>query len=278
MGAGARIVQTMKMDHGKRLAEAARAVAALRASIAADPGERARLHAVKQWQAHRLARTHHDLLSEPRHGMAARFFLDDLYGAKDFSQRDAELARIVPLMSALLPGAALATVADAVEMDALSERLDLDLARRLRAGKAAAIDEAAYAEAYRAGGSRAERERQLALIGSIGRSLDRLVRHPMLGRLLHAMAAPARLAGLSNMQDFLSRGFDAFRAIGGASDFLGRIERRERAILEALYAGASSGWIEAPDAPTDASAGSAGSAGSSGSDPAAGRRPRGGRT
>ena len=63
--------------------------------------------------------------------------------------------------------------------------------------------------------------------------------------LLKAMAGPARLAGLSQMHDFLARGFDAFRSIGGASEFLERIERRERAILEALYAGASTRWDEA---------------------------------
>ena len=48
--------------------------------------------------------------------------------------------------------------------------------------------------------------------------------------------------------DVLARGFEAFRAIGGASDFLGRIERRERAILEALYAGARADWSEPPAA------------------------------
>ena len=235
------------MDHGTRLQQAAKQVAQLRRSVAADDQARVWVRAIKTWQAHRLARTHRDLMSEPRHGPAARFFLQDLYGAKDFSQRDAELVKIVPMMVRLLPDAALATIADAVEMDALSERMDLALARDLRPTDPAAIDEAEYAAAYRRAGARAEREHQLELIVTIGHSLDRLVRHPMLGRLLKAMAGPARLAGLSQMHDFLARGFDAFRAIGGASGFLSRIEARERAILEALYAGARSGWSEVPE-------------------------------
>ena len=64
----------------------------------------------------------------------------------------------------------------------------------------------------------------------------------MIGRLLKSMAGPARLAGLSQMQDFLVRGFEAFRAIGGAAAFLQAIEARERAILESIYAGAQEGW------------------------------------
>jgi hypothetical protein len=233
------------MDHGERLSEAAREIARVRAQGAIEDNA-AWVRAVKAWQAHRLARTHRNLLAEPRHGPAARFFLQDLYGPKDFSQRDAELARVVPMMVRLLPNAALATVADAIEMDALSERLDLAVARVLREPDPLAIDETAYADAYRKAGSRDEREHQIELIAHIGGSLDRLVRHPMIGSLLKAMGGPARLAGLSEMHDFLVRGFEAFRAIGGAADFLAQIERRERAIMEALYAGARKNWIDAP--------------------------------
>ncbi len=234
----------MGMDHGQRLQQTAGEVARLRASIGSDAQARAWTHALKNWQARRLARTHADLLAEPRHGPAARFFLQDLYGAKDFSQRDAELARLVPMLVRLLPESALATIADAIEMDALAERLDLEMATLLREPDPLAIDEPAYAAAYRRAGTRRERERQIELLATIGQSLDRLVRHPMLGRLLKAMGGPARVAGLSQMHDFLMRGFEAFRAIGGASGFLARIETRERAILEALYAGARAGWSE----------------------------------
>lgn len=220
----------------------------MRRELAQDPLTRAWVHALKAWQAQRLARTHREQLDDPRHAAAARFFLDDLYGAKDFSQRDAELSRIVPMMVRLLPDAALATIADAVEMDALSERLDLQMARALRRTDPAQIDGAAYAEAYRNTGSRADREHQLALIGRVGHSLDRLVRHPMIGRLLKAMAGPARLAGLSKMHDFLVRGFESFRSMGGAADFLDAIERRERALMEELYAGGNGSPAEAPRA------------------------------
>lgn len=236
------------MDPGTRLQTSAAEVARLRREVAGDAQLRSWVAAAKHWQAKRLSRTHRRLLEDPRSAAAARFFLDDLYGAKDFSRRDAELARLVPMMVRLLPDAALATVADAVEMDALSERLDLALARELREDDPSRIDAARYADAYRAAGSRTDRERQLALIRHIGHSLDRLVRHPMIGRLLKSMARPARLAGLSQMQDFLVRGFEAFRAIGGATAFLDAVEERERAILEALFAGAREGW-DGSDAP-----------------------------
>lgn len=230
------------MDNAERLTAAAREVAVMRERIASDADLRRWSQAVKRWQASRLAVTHADLLDAPRYADAARFFLDDLYGAKDFSRRDAELARVIPTLVRALPDAALATLADAVELDAMSERMDEAVALRMRRDDPARIDEAQYAAAYRSSGSRAEREHQLDLVLAIGRSLDRLVRHPLIGTLLAAMGGPARLAGLAAMHEFLLRGFRVFQGIGGASDFLGRIDVRERAILESLYSGAERGW------------------------------------
>ena len=234
------------MEHSERLLRAAAEVASLRAGIAADERLRRWSAALKRWQSARLSVTHADLLAEPRHRDAARFFLDDLYGAKDFSQRDAELGHVIPILVRTLPQSALATLADAVELDALSERLDEAMAARLRRDDETGIDEATYAQAYRGCAPQADREHQLDLVMSIGRSLDRLVRMPLLGGLLSAMAGPARLAGVPTMHEFLVRGFRAFRGIGGASDFLARIDRRERVILHALYGGQDTDWTQHP--------------------------------
>ena len=225
-----------------RLIACAREVAALRARVAGDPVTAARVAELKHWQASRLAATHADLLADPRYRGAASFFLDDLYGAKDFSRRDAELERVLPVIVRVLPESALETLADAVELDALSEDLDVELARALDEAGVKVLDEAAYASAYRNSATQAQREHQLDLVLSIGRSLDRLVRAPLIGRLLGAMATPARLAGVPSMHDFLTRGFTAFRAIGGASEFLARIDARERLVLHRLFTGEQAGW------------------------------------
>lgn len=234
------------MDHGDRLARAAAEVAAQRRRLAADPVLRERSAALKRWQAGRLARTHADFLDAPRYRAAARFFLDDLYGGHDFARRDAELARVIPTLSRMLPDSALATLADAVELDALTERLDEAVADALGARLDKGVDEAQYARAYRRAGPRAEREHQLDLVLAIGRSLDRLVRHPLIGSILRAMGGPARMAGFSAMHAFLVRGFDAFSEIGGASEFLRRIDARERTILDRLSSGQTADWTQVP--------------------------------
>jgi len=212
----------------------------LRALRDAREPVRSRYVEVKDWQAKRLAATHADLLGEPRYDSAARFFLDQIYGAKDFSQRDAELARAIPTLTRFLPQSALETIADAVELDALSERLDLAVATAVAADPAARgrpLDAVLYGAAYRKAGARSDRERQIELVDHIGAALDRLVRHPMLGRLLSAMEGPARMVGMSAMHEFLDGGFKAFRAMRGAGDFLRRVRERETDLMQRLYAG-----------------------------------------
>lgn len=195
-----------------------------------------RLQELKAWQSGRLAATYDDLASEDRYAAATRFFLDDLYGPKDFSSRDEAMLRILPVMTRLLPESAVETAALAIELEALSEDLDHRLAAALAPG---AITQESYAKAYRASANRTERERQVALIDAAGRRLDEVVKKPMLGQTLKLMRSPARLAGLADLQNFLERGYNAFRDMKGAEEFLAVVKEREGQILSRLFSGAA---------------------------------------
>ena len=210
--------------------------AALRAATKQDPELAAGWRRLRAWQAVRLARTHAALLTSPRMGLAAAFFLTDLYGSEDLSKLDADVRRVVPAMKRLLPSAGLETVADAIELEALSEDLDLAVATQL-GPEARGLTAATYACAYRKVGRRPDRERQIDLIEHLGESLDRMVHLPLVGTTLRMMRAPARLAGLGGLQDFLQRGYAAFVQMGGSREFLELVVGPERKLLEALFAG-----------------------------------------
>jgi hypothetical protein len=205
----------------------------------ADPFKQS-LMAVKSWQANRLAATYEDLLNDPRHGPAARFFLDDLYGIHDLSLRDESVLRMLPSLVKLLPEAALKTIVEALEMDALSESLDWNLAEKLIEQQAGTLEVSnpefalLYQQAYRAMEFSGLRVDQIQMALKIGGSLDKLVRQPLLGALLSTMSGPARLAGLTSIYNFLWRGFSAFKQMKGAEFFLRTIYLRETAEHERL--------------------------------------------
>lgn len=208
---------------------------ALRGQPLADPALAARLEEVKRWQHDRLARTYADLVRHPRYAKAATFFLEDLYGAKDFSRRDQEMARIYPTLVRLLPTSTVETVDLALELDALAEAFDQDMARALPAK--GALDEASYVAAFRAVGRSAERYRQVELVGEVGRRLDHVVKKPLIATTLRMLRKPAHMSGLGDLQEFLEHGFEAFRAMDGAEDFLGIITGRETEIMRRIFAG-----------------------------------------
>ena len=192
-----------------------------------------RLHELKEFQSARLRATYADIAELPRYRAATAFFLDDLYGPKDFSGRDAAMMRIVPVMSRVLPDSAVETAALAIELEALSESLDQRLAAALPAGPIGA----GYAAAYRKSSTPAEREHQIALIEAVGERLDALVKKPFVYGTLKLMRKPAHMAGLTDLQDFLERGFASFREMQGADQFMALIGERERAISSDLFSG-----------------------------------------
>lgn len=222
-----------KASAGSRLARNLGAVKRWRAATHTDALTKEAILRLKAWQSDRLAATYPDLLASPRYRAAAHFFMEDLYGPKDFSQRDADVERILPKLIALLPAAALSTLADAVELDELSEELD---AKVLAAHGHGAISHASYAAAYAQAATPAQRQRQIALIRSIGEALDRLTRIPLLLSTLKLMRGPAQMAGLSALQLFLEKGFVTVKEMRGVGEFLDIITRRETLLMERLFA------------------------------------------
>jgi hypothetical protein len=207
---------------------------------ARDPRNRLpQLSMLRQWQAQRLAGSFKDFLANPRMRPAAEFFLSDLYGDRDFSARDRDAARVLPLMARLLPDTLLRAATEAIELAVLSHVLDLRMAEALarRAKPLAPITLADYRKAYRAGGYRHLRRHQIELVLQVGHALDAAVKKHGVYKILRAARIPAQLAGLSELQAFLERGFTAFDALGGADEFLASVAERELSVSERLFAG-----------------------------------------
>lgn len=197
------------------------------------------LPALRQWQAQRLEGDFNHFLNDPKRRAAALFFLSDVYGDHDFSRRDANVAKVLPMMQRLLPGAVLGTIADGIELGALSHALDLRMAEALQqiAPTRTRLDAALYARAYRHVGHARLREHQIDLISSVGVGLSRAVRTPGVAIMLRLSRGPAKAGGLADLQGFLERGFKAFSDLGDGKAFVADIERSERRAAERLFSG-----------------------------------------
>lgn len=215
-------------------------VAHLRTQIQ-NPGLIAATTEVKHIQSLRFRATYADFLISPAHAAAAQFFLEELYGKNDFSERDGQFGRIAGAIERLFPAAVGDLAVDLAETHALSERLDHEMAEywlslEHHVGVQGPISTAErYVLSWRATGQRAQRGRQLAVVLHMGRELQRLTRIKSLLIGLKMMRKPAHLAGLSSLQHFLERGFAAFSAMGNAKSFLTAIEERESAWIAGMF-------------------------------------------
>jgi hypothetical protein len=208
-----------------------------------DPLLASRVLALKRYQQARFRHSYADLLATPRYAAAAGFFLEELYGPADFRSRDAQFARIVPALVRLFPAEVVDTVRQLAALHALSERLDTQLARALAVP---AIDAPAYAQAWRQCGDAPGRQAQIDLTVAVGTALDALTRKPLLRQSLRMMRGPAQLAGLADLQHFLECGFDTFKAMRGAAEFLSTVRVREEALVQALFDPASTAATAPP--------------------------------
>ncbi|MBX3057186.1 MAG: hypothetical protein KF770_12015 [Anaerolineae bacterium] len=195
---------------------------------------------LRQWQVDRLAQTHEDLLRNKRYGRACQFFLSDIYGAQDFSQRDADAENVYRTMRKYLPDRLLITMGKTIALNKITQQLDAHLLDALvnRLGMTDTLTAEMYAEAYRLCDNYETRQKQLDMVLDVGRGVDNLTRIPMIGMVLRAARRPANRSGWSELQDFMERGFAAFKEMRGADQFLAIVEQRERQILDQIFANA----------------------------------------
>jgi len=209
-----------------------------------DPGREPRnrlrwVPEIRRWQAERLEASFDRFLHDPKRRPAAQFFLSDVYNDHDFSRRDADIARVLPMMKRLLPETLLTAVADAIELGLLTHAFDLRLARVLQriAPRRRKLDAALYAQAYREAGLRRLRGRQIDLLSHVGLGLGHALKIPGVSMMLRLSRGPAKAAGLSELQGFLERGYAAFGQLGDVGGFIAEIEQDERDVARRLFDG-----------------------------------------
>jgi hypothetical protein len=190
---------------------------------------------IKAWQSARLARTYADLSAQKQYKLATAFFLDDLYGTKDFSQRDADIEKIVPTLIKILPEAALGMMADSISLDAISEELDQMMGVAWRGLGKPALNDEIYGAVYRLAGSKSMRKTQIDLVKKVSSGMSVLSGLPMISATLTTMKIPAKLVGMSDLHAFLERGFKAFKGMGDGTVFMGLVVGRETQISHNLY-------------------------------------------
>lgn len=188
---------------------------------------------LQTWQTNRLLATHDDLWNSKRFRPPMQFFAEEIYGPKDFSKRDIELARAVPKMAKVIPEKGLQSLQTAIRLNSLSLELDLALIQHLGGD---ILNRDSYFECYRQSGSQSQRAEQIQLLETLSFDLPTVVKTPGISLILKLSRKPAKLAGVEVLHTFLEDGFNSFKKVGDVNDFITPVITRERAMMDALFA------------------------------------------
>jgi hypothetical protein len=229
------------IEASQRIRAAVSDVAALRAFAENQPGLRDATIAIKSFQSRRFVGTYSDLLRSTQYSGASHFFLEELYSDRDYSQRDAQFARVAGVLQRVFPQHVVATAVALAELHLLTERLDQQMALAwLGRHSSGHWDESArYVACWATVDKETDRQTQLQNVVAVGRELNRLTKITGLRMLLRMMRKPATSAGLGSLQSFLEAGFDTFAEMSSKGDsaqfFLKTIEERESQWIELLF-------------------------------------------
>lgn len=188
------------------------------------------------WQLGNLLPFFSDLHEKEGYGDAIDFTMSDLAGV-GISERDRDLERAAPAITTMLPLRALQTIAAAAQMNARVLEVNISICRCLLVDGELPepITERDYCIACRKASSYEECMELVHLIIGLGRTLEHLVRVPLIGATLRAMRAPAHAAGFGALQEFLETGFRTFRQIPDIDHFLDEIETRMDEVFGRIY-------------------------------------------
>jgi len=120
-----------------------------------NPELKEHIRIVSEWQSQRIGQTYDDVAAQDRYDLALAYFKDDMYGAKDYSKRDADVKKVYPIVERIMPNRLFYILVFIMELNALS--MELDEAQAIELVKMGVIDNITpdnYAEAYRNSASR----------------------------------------------------------------------------------------------------------------------------
>jgi hypothetical protein len=188
------------------------------------------------WQLEYMLPFYEDLRTTADRVAAVDFFVSDLTGI-NIGERDQELAKVVPVMSRMLPAKVIDVVATAMQLNARVLGINLSICRELYAEISidTRITEATYCSACRRASHLEECLELVHLTAEIGRSLDDVIRIPMMGLMLRAMRTPARLAGFGVLQVFLETGYERFNALQDIDRFLDDMTARMTFVFTQIF-------------------------------------------
>lgn len=216
--------------------------AALEAVLRQSQPLRAALQRVQAWQKRRISSTYQRLLSHEAFGAATRFVLEEAYAGPEHDALIVEIERVIPHVVRLFPSPLVKTASDILSLNTLTLALDVEVAKwlieQVEGFDEHGLDGALYEHAYCAVGNFPERYEQLALMDSLGASVEHYLGSHWVYAAFKVAKLPAKALGLNALVRFMQCGFEAIHKLPvPATDLVNLLVVTERGYVDRLARG-----------------------------------------
>lgn len=192
--------------------------------------------AVQEFQVRRLKRDFRDLRMTEEYGPFCEFFATEIYSARDFSERNDSFRRLTNQFRAILGEEIAAGLLRLLDLHALTDRLDGELAAALTAaGRPVTFTEAEYEAAYRALDNYDERRLQIDLILESLAFTHRVSQTALVGVALKSAKIAVGLFTKDRVVELLERAYATLRGIKDIRYLENEVRTRELARLDRIY-------------------------------------------
>ncbi len=191
--------------------------------------------ALQKLQSLRLSRDHADLAAEPQYTAISKFFFTEMYGPRDFHNRDVQAHRLSQFVHAT-PGIAMRDVEQVLQLLELTNQLDDSVVAQLIALDAPFdFDEPTYEHVYRLANNYPERMAQIDMGCDALYKIYRLRNNPLLGIALQNTGLLAQAMGMADIHQFLCRGYHAHLPVRDMPRFVETVRIREQQRLNRIF-------------------------------------------
>ena len=192
--------------------------------------------ALQAFQAERIRHTYEDVSRMPQYTRLVNFFFEQIYGPQDFSFRNQSIKTLHQKLSGFLKGEIINEIGRVIELQDLSDTLDNQMVEKmLELGVEPPLTMESYEKVYRSCDNYQQRVYQINLMVEATRGIHRLSQMPFIGWTLKLVRNAAHLAGMGQIMDFLTAGYQAFHSVKNIDYFLETVARRERVLNEQLF-------------------------------------------
>ena len=207
-----------------------------------NPTLKQKLNDVQDWQRKRLCQSHHAFFTQKNHQLMADYFVNRLYGGKEFDEIAVQIERLVKhahKVEKLIPETAIKTGTHGIELAILAVELDEHVAEKLLETYPGdtPLNNEMMRLTYLAVGQKDDRLKQLKMADEFGYNLDHYLRS-FIVQTAFKMAKPVAYKHRFNvMYDFMHDGFVAMKPLKSAQKFVETFTQKERQVVLNVHSG-----------------------------------------